>query len=187
MSTGSLPFVSADRTISRDLTLPDELRAELARPYGTVIEAHLLPGYLRGCRRMLAVGDIVNKSLIEIGIQPDIMIFDCSTQRGPCDESTIKVLQKVEAQNIKVDNPSGSLTANLWNAIVRSLISGKKTKIEVHGEEDLASLACIELAGEGDCVIYGIPDEGISVIRINEGIKTIVRNILIKMAQGRRE
>lgn len=182
MLTGSLPFVSADRTISIDLQLPDSLREELAKPIGPIIAAHEVAGYIRGCGKIYSVGDMVTTSLLEVGIEPDVMIFDFRTQRGPCDPETIKTLQLAEGGIMRIDNPSGKLTANLWNAIAKSSKSNKKTKIEVKGEEDLASLACIEIADIGDCVIYGIPDEGISTIRIDEEVKKIVRTILMKMA-----
>lgn len=181
MSTGSLPFVSADRTISADLELPDDLRGELAKPYGPILSEEDLAGHIRGCRRVFAIGDMVNASLVRMGIEPDIMIFDYHTQRGPCEEETKEILKSVEGANIKVTNPQGKLSADLWNAIAKSTKSVRKTKIEVKGEEDLASLACIELADMGDCVIYGIPNEGISVIRIDEDIKRIVSNLLSRM------
>jgi uncharacterized protein (UPF0218 family) len=181
MSTGSLPFVSADRTISADLELPDGLRDELAKPYGPILSEEDLAGHIRGCRRVYAIGDMVNASLKRMGIDPDIMIFDYHTQREPCEEETKDILKSVDGTNIKVTNPRGKLSAELWNAIAKSTKSGRKTKIEVKGEEDLASLACIELADMGDCVIYGIPNEGISVIRIDEDIKRIVGNLLSKM------
>ena len=173
--------MSADRTISADLELPDDLRDELAKPYGPILTEEGLAGHIRGCRRVYAIGDMVNASLVRMGIDPDIMIFDYHTQRGPCDEETKELLKRVEGVNIKVTNPQGKLTSELWNAIAKSTKSQKKTKIEVKGEEDLASLACIELADTGDCVIYGVPNEGISVIRIDEDIKRIVGSLLSRM------
>ena len=184
MSTGSLPFVSADRTISKDLLLPDSLREELAKPIGPIISSHEVAGYIRGCGRIYSVGDMVTTSLLEVGIEPDIMIFDFKTQRGPCDADTIRRLHMADGGTIKVENPPGRLTAELWNAIAKSSKSNKSMKIEVKGEEDMASLACIEIADIGDCVIYGIPDEGISAIRIDDEVKKIVRAILLKMTSS---
>lgn len=186
MSTGSLPFVSADGTISADLELPESLRSELAKPYGPILVEEDLAGHLRGCRKIIAIGDMVNVSLAKMGIQPDIMIFDYHTQRGPCQEETKKALRETEGSFIKVTNPPGKLSAELWNAIARSLKTDKVVKIEVKGEEDLASLACIELGDSGDCVIYGIPNEGITVIRIDEDIRRVVSGILSRMQPGQK-
>jgi len=181
MSTGSLPFVSADGTIAVDLSLPDELRAELAKPYGPVLNEVDLAGHLRGCHRILAIGDMVSESLVKMEIESDLLVFDNRTERGPCGEETKNLLRKADGANVKVENPSGKLTAELWNAVAKALKAGKKTKIEVSGEEDLASLACIELGDAGDCVIYGIPNQGISVIRIDENIKATVGGLLSRM------
>jgi len=186
MSTGSMPFASADGTIAVDLLLPDELRAELAKPYGPVLNEVDLAGHLRGCRKILAIGDMVGASLVKMGIEPDLMIYDYRTERGPCDEDTKSLLRKVEGMNMKVDNPPGRLTAELWNAVAKAIKTGKKTKIEVLGEEDLASLACIVLGDAGDCVIYGIPNQGISVIRIDDEIKRTVGDIVSRMRPEKR-
>jgi len=186
MSTGNLPCESADRTISTDLELPDGLRAELAKPYGPISTEEDLAGHMRGCRRVFAIGDMVNMSLVRMGIEPDIMIFDYHTQRGPCEDEVKEALKRIEAATVKVTNPQGMLTAELWNAIARSVKSGKRTKIEVKGEEDLASLACVAIADRGDCVIYGVPNEGISVIRIEEDIKKVVGGILSRMRVGQK-
>jgi hypothetical protein len=173
--------VSADGTIAVDLDLPDALRADLAKPFGPVLTEEDLPGHLRGCRKMYAIGDMVGISLIKIGISPDLMIYDFRTERGPCDEDSKNLIRKMEGSNLKVANPAGRLTSDLWNAVAKAIKSDKKTKIEVDGEEDLASLACIALGEMGDCVIYGIPNEGISVIRIDEDIKNIMGGILSRM------
>ncbi|MEM2838994.1 MAG: DUF359 domain-containing protein [Thermoplasmata archaeon] len=185
MPTENLPFVSADGALRNDLQLPDGLRAELARPIGPVISAHEVAGYLRGCGKIYAIGDIVTVSLLAVGIEPDIMIYDLRSQRGPCDRETILRLQQTPGVTVRVDNPPGRLTTTLWDAILKASKTRKRVKIEVKGEEDLASLACIELADIGDCVIYGIPDEGISALRIDEDVKSICRNILMRMASGR--
>ena len=186
MSTGNSPCVSADGTISTDLELPDGLRAELARPYGPVSAEEDLAGHMRGCGRVFAIGDMVNMSLARMGIEPDIMIFDYCTQRGPCEDEVREALRRIEATTVKVTNPKGVLTAELWNTIAKSVRSEIRTKIEVRGEEDLASLACIAIADRGDCVIYGVPNEGISVIRVGEDIKKVVGGILSRMRAGQK-
>jgi uncharacterized protein (UPF0218 family) len=181
-----MPFASADGTIAVDLLLPDELRAELAKPFGPVLNEVDLAGHLRGCRRIMAIGDMVGASLVKMGIEPDLMVYDNRTERGPCDEETKGLLRKIEGASMKADNPPGKLTAELWNAVNKAIKAAKKTKIEVSGEEDLASLACIELGDAGDCVIYGIPNQGISVIRIDDEIKRNIGDILSRMSPEKR-
>ena len=50
--------------------------------------------------------------------------------------------------------------------------------IKVTGEEDLASLACIYFARNGDFVMYGLRNRGIVTIKVNKRIKKYVVNAL---------
>lgn len=180
MSTESLPFESDDGTISVDLILPESMRELLAKPFGPVVNEEELSNQLLGCGRIFTVGDIVTATFIGKGKPPDVMIFDCKTKRGPFEEIK-EVLRGVEGRNVTVTNPPGKLTAELWNAIAKAIGSERRTKIYVRGEEDLASLVCVRLGSMGDCVIYGIPDEGIAIIRIDSGIREKVRDVLGQM------
>lgn len=180
MSTGSLRFVSDDGRISHDLLLPEELRERLSKPFGTVASEERLSEVMGSCARVISVGDIVSWTLLSRGIEPQLMVYDRRTRRGPCDK--IERLRRAEdALELKVKNPPGNLSASLWNAVTGALRSRKRTEIEVDGEEDLASLACIYQADKGDCVIYGIPDVGIDVVEVNEEMKDTVASILQKM------
>lgn len=183
MSTGDLPFVSDDGTISLDLGLPESLREKLARPAGSVSSEDGLSERLAGCGRLISVGDMVTVTLVKNGLIPDIAVIDYRTRRGPCDRKSREILSGMQSETVRVENPAGVITADLWNAIARAMRHTSKTKIEVAGEEDLAALACIELADKGDCVIYGIPNQGISTIRIDEEIKREIRAVLGQMTR----
>lgn len=184
MSTESSPFESDDGTITIDLDLPEFLRETLSKPFGPVVTEDELKRYIDDCDRVIAVGDIVTETLIRKNILPHVMIVDFQTRRGPFEEIR-DTLRKVDAETITVANPPGKLTAELWNAVAKSIGSARRTKIIVSGEEDLASLAAIMLSDRGDCVIYGIPDEGIAVIRIDAEIRKKAKDILEQMISGR--
>ncbi|HDP96817.1 MAG TPA: DUF359 domain-containing protein [Euryarchaeota archaeon] len=180
MSTGSLRFVSDDGRTSHDLSLPEELRERLSKPFGTVASEERLSEIIGSCTRVISVGDIVSWTLLSRGFEPQLMVFDRRTRRGPCDK--MERLRRTEgALELKVKNPPGRLSASLWNAVTSALRSRRRTEIEVDGEEDLASLACIYQADKGDCVIYGIPDVGIDVVEVNEEMKDTVAGILQNM------
>lgn len=184
MSTGSLRFVSDNGNISYDLLLPNELRERLSKPFGAVASGERLSECIKNCTRVISVGDIVSWTLLSGGIEPHLIVFDMRTRRGPCD----KLEQHRGAEGVlrlKATNPPGRLSVALWNAIAGALQSRKRTEIEVDGEEDLASLACIYLADPGDCVIYGIPDVGIDIVEVDNEIKEIVAGILREMTVGR--
>jgi len=186
MSTENSPFESAERRIDFDLELPEYMREELSRPFGPVFQETELSEYLSDCDQIIAVGDMVCATLVKRGIVPKMMIYDCRTERGPCDVSC-EIMENAPGKSVTVDNTAGKLTAMLWNAVADSLESGNITKIRVVGEEDLASLAAIMLADTGDCVIYGIPNEGITVIRTDSEIKSQVKTLLERMRSGRLE
>ena len=54
-------------------------------------------------------------------------------------------------------------------------------RIEIEGEEDLASLAAIFLAPSNVTVIYGLPDKGVLVVNPDSDIKRRVKEIIDKM------
>ena len=54
-------------------------------------------------------------------------------------------------------------------------------RIEIEGEEDLASLAAIYLAPSDVTIIYGLPDKGALVVKPTRENKKFVKEILDKM------
>jgi uncharacterized protein (UPF0218 family) len=53
--------------------------------------------------------------------------------------------------------------------------------IEVEGEEDLATLACLDLLPKGGTVVYGQPDAGLVVVKVDQAIKRKVKEMLREM------
>ena len=80
-------------------------------------------------------------------------------------------------------NPPGCISDELWDVIKfaydNMLSCG--LRIEVDGEEDLASLAAIYLAPQDVTVIYGLPDKGVLVVQPDHENKRKVKEILDKM------
>jgi hypothetical protein len=122
---------------------------------------------------LVAVGDVVTKNLLKIGIKPDIIVIDGKSMRKKKEEFTVTGYEE-----LRIINPPGVITDDLWNAL-KAMRSGQKIFIE--GEEDLASLPAILFAPEGALIVYGIPDEGIEVVEANEENKKRVREDLKKM------
>ncbi len=77
-------------------------------------------------------------------------------------------------------NPAGVLTERLRRA-VRQLVEAGGGLIEVDGEEDLGSLALVESLPAGATVIYGIPGEGVSFVRVDAIAKENVRHLVALM------
>ena len=81
---------------------------------------------------------------------------------------------------IKVKNPPGFISDDLCEVIknVFKNIENGPFRIEVEGEEDLASLIVLFFAPEDVTIIYGLPDKGVLVVKPTKQIKNKVKNVL---------
>lgn len=154
--------------------LPENMRAELSRPLGPVIKSGDVD-FLAG-KDVISVGDVCSITLYQRGIIPHLAIVDGKTRRSP------HVAQEISAEEtIFARNPEATITEELWSAVKKALSSEKRALIKVDGEEDLAALVCISLAPEGTYVVYGIPDKGICVIKVDRKTREIANNALSRM------
>jgi len=130
----------------------------------------------------IAVGDIVNKTLREVGYVPDISIIDLKTER----QYVQKPLHFPDAH--KVANPAGSIhyraVQAIQNAIDSFLKSSQRQTIIIDGEEDLLALPAVLLSPLESVVLYGQRDQGVVMLKINESMKLHVHNLLKKFVQA---
>jgi len=93
------------------------------------------------------------------------------------------LIQRYGRTHLTIKNPPGTITDELWDAIkkVYQNPQDQPVRIEVDGEEDLASLAAIYLAPRGVTVIYGLPNKGVVVVKATEAHKQKVKEVLDKM------
>ncbi len=156
------------------LILKKELQQELRNPLGTLIKGtpqqtgrqlkELVKKEKAPC--IISVGDIVSKALLELGIKPHIMIIDGKAMR-----KQIQLLE-VEAKNrILLKNPAGMLTPLTWVAIAEALRRKTPTLVMVEGEEDLLTLVAVLEAPENALVAYGLPNEGVVVVKADATAK----------------
>ncbi len=155
--------------------LPDEMRKELAEPLGPIIEDFEIDS-LHG-EYIISVGDVCSITLYQRGIMPHLAVVDGKTKR-----SSHLDLDDISAEKtVTVRNPEATITAELWNAVKNAMESEERTLIKVDGEEDLASLVCISLAPDGAYVVYGIPDEGMCVVKVDEKTRKKANDALSRM------
>ena len=175
--------LGSDRTVPKKRwVLKDELREELKKPLEKVISEDALAEELKAAKKIVSIGDVCSITLFDKGLIPDIAIVDFKSSRIEREELKDKI-KKIGERVVRVKNPAGTITGELWNAIVESYKSKKKVRIEVLGEEDLAALACIALAPKDTVVIYGIPNTGIAVVHVDDKAKSIVEDVLRKMEE----
>jgi hypothetical protein len=164
----------------KDLRLPEEFRPMLRRPFGEIYRgkgtkpAEEIKKILKG-EKIIVVGDVTLKNVLSAGIKPDLAIVDFKTKR--------KELEKMEGKVLRAKNPPGMITRDLWEKIHEG-IGKKNSVIFVEGEEDLAVLPAIIEAEWDSIVLYGQPDEGIVLVRV-DAEKKFDAGTIIKMMLDR--
>jgi hypothetical protein len=126
--------------------------------------------YLQKLRpaRLIAVGDVVAAELLAAGLRPEVVVVDFKVMRAPADDRTKRTIGAHEVHTVRVKNPAGEITPELYKAFesVRPPL-----KIIVEGEEDLATLPAVLTSPIGSVVVYGQPKEGMVLVEVTEGKK----------------
>jgi len=163
--------------------LPDDLRDTLKEPLGLLVDEQELLELLQDTKLIVSVGDLVTYTLLKNGINPTICIVDYILERK---EYSFEMKEKIKeycGKHIKIKNPPGAITDELWNGIGSCYKNLKKEPfcIEIEGEEDLAALPAIYLAPSDVTVIYGLPNRGVVVVKADQAHKSKVKEILDRM------
>ena len=163
----------------RAWAVPKSLRPTLAKKYGPVYAGAEADREIRALGVFATCGDRVTQRAIELGHLPFVGLVDYKTRRDePIAPDAFEVLAR--RRRVRVKNPAGVLTERLRTA-VKELVRAGGGLIEVDGEEDLGSLALVESMPAGATVIYGIPGEGASFVRVDAVSKEHVRHLIGQM------
>ncbi len=159
--------------------LPAAEREAFKEPLGDVYEVpeSLLTG---ASEPIIAVGDVVLAHLGRAGVTPAISIVDGRTERGPVGDRLLEDRPETGVEH-SVENPAGTITVELVEAIEAGLADSRATRIVVAGEEDLAVLPVILLAPTGATVVYGQPGEGMVAVRVDDELRETGRDLLARM------
>lgn len=170
------------RVPRRGWILPEAMREQLHMPFGEIVDEESLVVEAKGCCKIITVGDIVTLTLLNKGIKPDLLIFDFKTKR---EEVMIlkDLIKALDGDTVSVKNPPAHISSELISEIKEAMLKEKRTKIFVDGEEDLAALVCAAYAPEGACLLYGLPDKGVVLVRINNQISKKARALICAMEE----
>ncbi|WEU39717.1 MAG: GTP-dependent dephospho-CoA kinase family protein [Candidatus Odinarchaeum yellowstonii] len=127
--------------------------------------------------KIISVGDVVTESLLKNRITPDLYIIDGKTLRNEF-KSTL-----ISECNLKIINKPGTINSTAWTVIKSCLEQTGKKGLLVEGEEDLLVLPSVILAPLGAVVLYGQPNEGVVIIKVDLETKTTVKKILDLMEE----
>jgi len=162
------------------LKLTNELRARLKFPLGELIKGTPDQNMRRlreavekeKPRRIVCVGDVVSKNATKAGIPVDVRVVDNRIMRKKAEPMELEA-----KRTIYVKNPPGILDLIAWQALSEAIERGDSL-IVVDGEEDLLTLAAIVEAPDTSMVIYGQPEEGIVVVRVDDKKKREIDAII---------
>lgn len=163
--------------------LPPELVAELKAPLGTLYPGEDPAVPLEAGSPLISVGDVTTANLLAAGLQPEVAIVDHHTQRGGPVPSQPEPADPEGSLVLAAENPPGTLSEGLWETLVTALNHPGPVRLEVEGEEDLATLAAVALAPEGAQVAYGQPSEGMVVVTVTPAQRAKAYQLLAKMEE----
>ncbi len=170
---------------TQDLKLPFRIRNELKKPFGILLKGPDLEPARRASRiikelkpkLVVAVGDVTVENLERMKLIPNVSIIDKKTKRyekiGPSISSTGEI--------IHLKNPPAVIKKEAWQVLKKSFENTSPVKIVVEGEEDLLTLPAIILAPIDSVILYGQPDEGIVLVKVDEQIKNRALSIIREM------
>jgi uncharacterized protein (UPF0218 family) len=171
-------------TKNRVRLLTDELREELKKPQGLLIEGPF-PETMKRLKELVeivkpslvvSVGDIVSSHMAEGGISLDVLVVDNKTMRKPIQPIVVEVDQSLYAKN-----PPGAITDEAWATIRQAIEQKGRTKVIIDGEEDLLTVVTVLSAPDEAFVVYGQPHVGIVVVKVTEESKEKMQRIIDSM------
>ncbi|MHC1570557.1 MAG: GTP-dependent dephospho-CoA kinase family protein [Methermicoccaceae archaeon] len=162
--------------------LGESLKPALRKPLGKLYaDGHPIAESTREHAILVSVGDIITYRLLCEGVVPKLSIVDGMSCRKAVSSEVLNGTRHPSFRMVEVWNPSGTLTEELVLAVRDALISPHRTRIFINGEEDLAVLPVVMLAPRTTGVLYGQPNEGYVVLRVNSSTQNRVGTILSSM------
>lgn len=162
------------------LVLPDDLREELHRPFGPILNS---PPDDIDPSKTIVVGDVSSKLFNEKKINPSLSIIDFRVHRQKKFDRLEQLGFDPTAITKEVKNDASTIAPELFSAIKQAMDSKNQTVILVDGEEDLAVVPCLLISPLGFSIYYGQPariasqsvaggpDQGLVEVRVTEESK----------------
>jgi len=163
--------------------LPNNLRDFLKEPMGQLVNEKKLLNLLKNEKYIVSIGDLVTYTILKNHIEPIFCVVDFKTRRGKCPLEIVNLIKSFGKKSIVIKNLPGTISDDLWKVIEIAFenLEADSLRIEIDGEDDLASLAIIFLAPKDVTIIYGLPDKGVLVVKPTFENKKKVKEILEKM------
>jgi GTP-dependent dephospho-CoA kinase len=154
--------------LRNQLLLPMNLRDELRKPFGIIIQE--LPEEIHG-ERTITIGDVTTQKFNLRNLGQILSIVDYQVKRHKLYE---KITDLGFSSDIVIDevvNEAATISPQLFRSIINAINEKKKSVILVKGEEDLAVIPAVLAAPLGFKIYYGQPDEGLVEVAVNPETK----------------
>jgi len=161
--------------------LPENLRDSLKNPLGILVKEsdttkeNILKNIPAGSF-VITVGDATTEKLIKYGIIPSLQIVDGLEKR-----SKRELPSSLVKTTFSCNNPPAQITQKSID-VIKEALQVPPARITVTGEEDLLVLPVCVFAPENSVVLYGQPNEGLVIIRINSEIRNKAQSIMNSMS-----
>ncbi len=150
------------------------LRNQIERTVHSICDVNDLR-HLSKENRIITVGDVTTENAISAGINIFLQVVDLKTKRYEARE-----FKHVPGAK-QVENASGTISHDLFMLIRDVIYSGKQSRIEVVGEEDLSVLPIIYYSDDNTVVAYGVPDVGMACLKVNKDLKGHIIEMVERM------
>lgn len=166
------------------LILPEELREEVRKPFGRVLQGEELKKALeQSARPIIAVGDRCAHDLIKAGTPPDMLIFDFKIRRVEIPKEMKQQFALHASSPYVVLSAPGQISDQLVSAVERLLADGSGA-IFVVGEDDLSSLL-VMAKSEAGTLVYGQPEQGAVIVPLGgKSVKQKAQGFLDRMGKA---
>lgn len=155
--------------------LPKSARASFKESLGPVFtDAHEL--LADAGEPIIAVGDVVSAHLGRAGVTPHVAVVDGKTERETVADDVLDDIPDAP-RTVDVASEPGTLSAELIEALREAIDADGPTRIEVTGEEDLATVPAVLYAPADASVVYGQPGEGMVRANVTAGLRERVREL----------
>jgi GTP-dependent dephospho-CoA kinase len=167
--------------LSGQYRLPEEMRAELAKPLGRLfkpaeISGAAFLGTVKDAAFVVTVGDRVTETFGKTGRTPEVQIVDSMENRKPRLPPEVSFVA-----NYVAENPPATITEAAMKAIKGAFDGPKPARVLVVGEEDLLAIPAIVMAPDSASVFYGQPGQGIVLVKADRAAKERSKALLRRM------
>lgn len=149
----------------------------MAKPYGILFTNNTeLLHFLKSRKnsRIITVGDVVTKTVLDLNLTPFLSLVDGKTRRK------FNIEKRTVMERVK--NEAGLIRLSAISKIKELLeIDSDASKVVyVEGEEDLLVIPIVIYGKDGDIILYGQPYAGAVVLIIDDLIRRRVMEIFTK-------